>query len=146
MSIRAVTLLHIEDDAMQQRLLAHHLRAIPEFRFEIRHAETQDDAISAFDHDPVDFVILDYNLRQGDGLSCIQELRSRDLVVPIIAISGMATPEIAAELLEAGADDYIEKRDLTSDLLARRMRETLIRANACRPRVSGRKPQSFDRP
>jgi DNA-binding response OmpR family regulator len=139
MSTRAVTLLHIEDDAFQRRLLAHHLQAMPEFRFEVRHAETEDDALLAFDDGLFEFVILDYNLRQGNGLSCVQELRSRDPVVPIIAISGQATPEIAAELLEAGADDYIEKRDLNSKILADRMRETLLRADACRHRIADQK-------
>jgi DNA-binding response OmpR family regulator len=140
MSTRAVTLLHIEDDVFQRRLVAHHLQAMPEFRFEVRHAETEGDALLAFDAGRFEFVILDYNLRQGNGLSCVQELRSRDPVVPIIAISGKATPEIAAELLEAGADDYIEKRDLTSEILADRMRETLLRADACRHRIAGHKP------
>jgi DNA-binding response OmpR family regulator len=137
MSIRAVTLLHIEDDLAQQRLVAHHLQAMPEFRFDIRHAETQDDAIDAFNRDPAEFVILDYSLKQGNGLNCLREIRSRDPLVPIIAISGVATPRIAAELLEEGADDYIEKCDLTSELLAERMREALIRARACRRRASG---------
>jgi two-component system sensor histidine kinase UhpB len=140
MSTRAVTLLHIEDDAFQQRLLAHHLEAMPEFRFEIRHAETEDAAIRALDEGRVEFVILDYNLRQGNGLSCVQEIRNRDAVVPIIAISGVATPDIAADLLEAGADDYIEKRELTSAVLAKRLRETLMRADACRRRACVPRP------
>jgi DNA-binding response OmpR family regulator len=140
MSTRAVTLLHIEDDAIQRRLLVHHLAAMPGLCFEVHHAETEDDAIGVIEGGRVEFVILDYHLREGDGLSCVRRIRGRDPVVPIIAISGAATPEIAAELLEAGADDYIEKRELTRAVLAERMRETLIRADACRHRVGGRRP------
>ena len=88
----------------------------------------------------MDCVILDYQLKNGNGLNCVRELRRCDPVVPIIAGSGIATPEIASELLEAGADDYIEKQNLTSDVLARSMRDTLVRAHACRQRVEGQKP------
>ena len=54
--------------------------------------------------------------------------------MPIIAISGVATPEIAAELLQVGADDFISKKDLSGDVLARSVREALARADAWRRR------------
>lgn len=132
---RTIKLLHVEDEMVQRRILAHHLATLDEYRFEIRYAETESAAIDEFDLGGVECVVLDYHLRQGNGLHCLEELRRRDQVVPIIAVSGVATPEIAAELLQAGADDYIGKRDLTSGVLARSLRDTLTRAEAVRQRV-----------
>jgi DNA-binding response OmpR family regulator len=90
-----------------------------------------------FDTCGVEFVILDYRLRQGNGLHCLKELRRRDQIVPIIAISGFATPEIADDLLQAGADDYITKRELTGGELAHRVRAAVARADASRERNAG---------
>src|SRR3954452_17737050 len=129
MATRAIRLLHVEDDTAQRRFMAHHLAGVPELKFEIRYAASEGEAISEFDQGQIDFVILDFHLTQGDGLSCLEQLRLRDRIVPIIAVSGVATPEIAAKLLEGGADDYISKRDLSRSRLAKSVREALARAD-----------------
>jgi DNA-binding response OmpR family regulator len=137
MSSRTIKILHVEDEESQRRLFAHHLRAMDDFQFEIHYADAEEAALDVFRTGGVEFVILDYNLRQGNGLHCLRELRTRDPVVPIIAVSGVATAEIAADLVQGGADDYINKRDLTSCVLARSMRDALKRADAWREWSTG---------
>jgi DNA-binding response OmpR family regulator len=134
MSSRTIKLLHVEDEISQRRLFAHHLAAINDFHFEILYADAEESALDLFDSGGVELVILDYHLQQGNGLNCLEELRRRDQIVPIIAISGIATDEIAAALVQAGADDYLCKRDLTSGVLDRSMLAALARADAWRKR------------
>ncbi len=134
MSIRAIKLLHVEDEESQRLVFAHHLQAINDLHFEIYYADAEQAALDLFQGGGMDFVILDYNLREGNGLHCLEELRQLDPIVPIIAISGQATEEIATELVQAGADDYIRKQDLESVLLARSMKTALDRADAWRRR------------
>jgi len=138
MPARIIKLLHVEDDQAQHRFVTHHLASIGEYRFDILSAESEDAALVEFSGGGVDFIILDYHLMQGNGLSCLEELRRRDRIVPIIAVSGVATPEIAAELLQVGADDFISKKDLSNDVLARSVRDALARADAWRQRTKGR--------
>jgi CheY-like chemotaxis protein len=125
-------LLHVEDDRTQRVLIAHHLGTMREFAFMVAAAESEDEALRQFGEGGVEFVILDYHLTQGDGLSCLHKLRQRDPIVPIVAISGEAAPEIAAELVQAGADDYISKDELTSKHLSQSVRAALARADAFR--------------
>jgi len=132
MAPRTVKLLHVEDDPMQQRLTAQQLTTLPEFRFDITNAQNEDDAVAAFRTRGPELVILDYHLAQGNGLSCLHKLRQEDRIVPIIALSGQATQEIAAELLRVGADDYLSKKDLATEDLARSVRDALARADAWR--------------
>src|SRR5262249_53760520 len=87
---RIVRMLHVEDDPIQQKMLSHHLQQIPELQFAVTCARSEDEAVAAFDAHPADFVILDYHLSQGDGLSCLRKLRRHDSRVPIIAVSGQA--------------------------------------------------------
>jgi DNA-binding response OmpR family regulator len=143
MSSRTIKLLHVEDEISQRRLFAHHLKVINDFHFEILYADAEQSALDAFDSGGVELVILDYYLRQGNGLHCLEALRRRDQIVPIIAISGLATAAIAADLLQAGADDYIGKHDLKSGVLARILREALARADAWRKRDVRHQP-SFE--
>src|SRR4051794_41159249 len=123
--MRTIKLLHIEDDVLQQRLIAHHLKKMADLQFAISYAASEDAAVSCFQAGGIGLVILDYHLAQGNGLGCLRQLRERDPVVPIIAVSGVATPEIAADLLEAGADDYFSKSALSSDALSVGVRAAL---------------------
>jgi DNA-binding NarL/FixJ family response regulator len=79
-----------------------------------------------------------YQLSEGDGLHFLKELRRRDSNVPVIALSGTASPQIARELVECGADDYLDKKDLSRDVLARSVRDVLSRWDAWQ-RLVGRK-------
>jgi DNA-binding response OmpR family regulator len=133
---RTIKLLHVEDDDMQQRVITIQLGTITELSFDITVRDSEDAAVAAFQQGGFEFVLLDYHLTQGDGLSCLRKLRARDPVVPIIAISGKATPEIAAELLQVGADDYLSKEELKPEALARSVRGALARADAWRQQAA----------
>jgi DNA-binding response OmpR family regulator len=130
MSKRIIRVLHIEDDRFHHRLLAHLLGDLDEFEFEITCAESERDGLALFDQQGADLIVLDYRLTEGDGLHCLKELRVRDAKVPVIAISGMASLEIAKELVECGADDYLNKSDLSANSLAKSVREVLSRWDA----------------
>lgn len=132
MTARLIHLLHIEDEETEQLLVAEILNSIAEFTFDITHVESEEAAVAAFEERPVDFVILDYQLTQGDGLSCLRRLRRLAPVVPVVALSGVATPKIAAELLRSGADDYFSKQDLDAAALVRSIREAIARTDAYR--------------
>jgi DNA-binding response OmpR family regulator len=138
MPVRTVRLLHVEDDVIQLRMVAHHLKAIPEFAFAITAAASEELAMECFQSAKPDLVLLDYQLAQGDGMHLLVRMRELDPIMPIIAISGMATSEIAAELVKGGADDYFTKRDLKSADLAKSIRSSLRRAEAVRRRIASR--------
>jgi DNA-binding NtrC family response regulator len=130
MSNRNIRVLHIEDDRFQHRLLAHLLGNLDEFTFEIRCAESEREGLALFDQHGADLIVLDYRLTEGDGLHCLKELRLRDAKVPVIAISGVASLEIAKELVECGADDYLNKSELLPNSLAKSVRDVLSRWDA----------------
>jgi len=130
MSRRLIRVLHIEDDQFQRRVLTHLLNQMEEFEFEIAWAESERGGLDLFDLERADLVILDYRLTEGDGLHCLKELRSRDPNVPIVTVSGEASAQIARELVECGADDYLDKKDLAGHVLARSVRDVLSRCDA----------------
>jgi len=134
MTPRPIKLLHIEDDPMQRLLVEEYLKAITELNFQIVYAESESAAIEEFSRGGIEFVLLDYHLSEGDGLGTLRKLRRRDPVVPVVVVSGAASPEVTAELLRFGADDYLSKRDLNSNVLAQSIRTTLRRAEEWRSR------------
>ncbi len=135
-----IRVLHVEDDEVQRRLVARYLATEAGSPVAVAYAANEDEAVEEFRRDGADAVVLDYHLTHGNGLSCLRRLRQLDGCVPVIAVSGVATAEVAAELVRAGADDYISKTDLAPGVLGRSLREALLRANACRVRTGGGDP------
>ena len=131
-----IRLLHVEDDRIQQSLLARELASLKEYHFDITVATSEDEAKSVFPGGYFGLVILDYHLRQGDGVSCLRYIRQNDPIVPVITVSGVATDEIAAVLIMAGADDYLAKEMLDSKILGQSVRNVLTRAHAFRSRFA----------
>jgi len=135
MTSSAIRLLHIDDDRIQQALVARSLQKLQEYEFSIQTATSEEDALLLFMRGGIDLVILDYHLSKGDGLSCLRRLRQIDPLVPIVAVSGVATADIATQLIEEGADDYLCKQVLNyGQILGQSVRNALTRAKSYRRR------------
>jgi CheY-like chemotaxis protein len=134
MSARNIRLLYVEDNVMERRMMQAHLKKLHDFDFQVTPVDSEDEAVDKL-RNGCDLVLLDYHLSQGNGLNCLKRIRQFDPHLPIVAISGVATPEIAAELLEAGADDYFSKDGLEPDLFSRSVRSALARADAWKARA-----------
>jgi CheY-like chemotaxis protein len=134
MPVRPIKLLHVEDNVADRLLAARFLGTMKEYNFTLVRAATEVTAISELTKGGIEFVILDYRLPLGDGLGCLRKLRELDPAVPIIVISGVVTPEIQAACMQAGADDYLSKQDLTAEKLSACVRRAMSRGET-RPMI-----------
>ncbi len=66
-----------------------------------------------------DLIILDNNLPKKDGKSVCREIRQDGKTIPILILSVLTEPLTKAELLNVGADDYLNKPFSFEELLAR---------------------------
>jgi DNA-binding response OmpR family regulator len=65
----------------------------------------------------IDCIFLDYHLPKMNGLEVLQKIRSKGIDTPIIMLTGQKDQQTIVELLKEGANDYISKSDLTSEML-----------------------------
>jgi two-component system OmpR family response regulator len=66
-----------------------------------------------------DVLIVDRMLPRLDGLSVIQDLRSKDCRTPVLILSALGAVDDRVKGLRAGGDDYLTKPYAFSELLAR---------------------------
>jgi DNA-binding response OmpR family regulator len=99
--------------------------------FDVLTANTGESALVLLDTTDVDVVLLDLMLPGVDGLSVCRTLRGRGDLPIIIVTARTDTTEVIAGL-EAGADDYVTKPLVASELAAR-IRALLRRRMPDRP-------------
>ena len=96
----------MEDNNELRELLAGHFASKS---FAVDSVDSGADAMKAIVRTPYDIVLLDYILPDKSGLQCCIEIRALGSVVPIIIVSVKNSTVDKVTLLNAGADDYIEK-------------------------------------
>lgn len=105
--------LLIDDDEMMTKTLGALLTkgARGPVAFEVRHAAGLFEAMQILDEpgEPFDAVLLDLGLPECGGLTTVKAVRGHSPAAPIVVISGLDAPGIAAEAAQAGADDYLVK-------------------------------------
>ena len=105
-------ILYVEDDARDADLTVRMLRKrAPHLEFEV--VSTVNKALARLDRlpsEPLDLVLTDMNLRDGNGLSLLKHIRENSLPLAVVLITGMGDEETAVEALKARADDYVVKR------------------------------------
>lgn len=68
---------------------------------------------------PYDLIILDIMLPKKNGLAILRELRDKGINTPILLLTAKGSVEDKVAGLNAGADDYLAKPFVFSELLAR---------------------------
>ncbi len=106
-----------DDDLVILKVLIH--EGLPEFQAQIEHVVSMDEVISLASKNSYDIILLDYKLGNDNGIDIIRVLRNNGYRLPAILLTGRGDEAIAVEAMKAGANDYISKADLTSQVLAK---------------------------
>lgn len=83
--------------------------AFEEAGLELEKADTAEEAIEALKRAAFDAVLADKNLPGKSGIELVRWIRARNRTVPIVIMTGYASPESAKEALNLGIDSYLEK-------------------------------------
>lgn len=73
----------------------------------------------------LDAILLDYSMGSMSGLEVLNELRHRRVDVPVVCLTGQADMSVAVALLQAGAYDYVQKSQLSTNSLRRALSNAL---------------------
>ena len=78
------------------------------------------DVVRAAASDPVDLLLLDLGLADGDGLDVLDQLRARDAMPRVsVALTGRDEPEVLARCRAAGCREVLLKPVPVGELLRR---------------------------
>jgi diguanylate cyclase (GGDEF)-like protein/PAS domain S-box-containing protein len=91
---------------------------------------------------PPDCALLDLGLPDADGFEALEEMRRTAPAVPVVVLTGDGDPQRGVEAVRRGADDYVQKADLSSRMLLQTVEFAVERHRA---RRALRRSESFAR-
>src|SRR6201981_2883921 len=94
-------------------------RALRENSYNVDWADTGEKAIEMATQVPYDSILLDVRLPGRSGIEVCRELRDAKVNTPILMLTARGLVEQRVEGLDAGADDYLTKPFVLTELLAR---------------------------
>ncbi len=81
----------------------------------------------------VDLLLLDYDMKVGNGLDWYEQHKSLPGFPHTIVLSTAADPEIAVNAIKMGADNYVPKRGLSAEKLNEIVHDIISHPDAQRP-------------
>lgn len=117
-----LVMLHIEDDPADAELMRRATRGVGHIDIDVLLAQTLREASHVLNKEDVDVICLDYRLGKETGLEFLRRLRASGDFRPVVVVTGAGSEYAAVDLVRAGADEYVTKSDLSSELLERALR------------------------
>lgn len=128
----ATSVLVVEDNPGDARLVEVYLLEDPAAGFKVVKAATLADGLAVLDRQPVDVVLLDLSLPDSFGLDTLASLRAAKPLVPVVVLTGNNDDVLALEALRQGAQDYLVKGRGDGDLVRRAARYAIERSRVDR--------------
>ncbi|MEO1482190.1 MAG: response regulator [Myxococcota bacterium] len=133
-------ILIIDDDEVDIVML----RRMLDSAHEVMSACSAAEARALLQTQSFDCALVDYELPDTEGWDLVQELSACDLAV--VVLTGHDDDEFGVLALQAGAQDYITKSEVTAKLLRRSLRYAVERAqSAVRMMISERERKDLER-
>ncbi len=130
MSNCPIKVLLIDDDEEDFILTRYIFDEFKDNQFKLDWINNFDDGLLDLNEGNHDIYLVDYRLGERTGLELLREATKNGCSAPIILLTGQGDKEIDFQAMQAGAADYLVKRELTAPLLERALRYSLKHARS----------------
>jgi diguanylate cyclase (GGDEF)-like protein/PAS domain S-box-containing protein len=126
-----IKVLLIEDNPGDARLVKEMLIDTGANRFSLTHVGLIREGLSSLLKDQgFHLILLDLSLPDGDGLDAIRQVYAVTPHLPVVILTGLDDETVAIRAVQEGAEDYLVKGQMDSNLLARAIRYAIERKRA----------------
>lgn len=137
MAKEKLKVLIVEDNPNDALIVKKRLQKDNAFDYEITHVASGEEALLNLEKNVYNIVLLDYNLPKKGGLEILEEIKQKNIEVPVVMVTGQGDEIVAAQLIKEGALDYLPKRENYEDAVPFMIRKTIaeFRSKAERERL-----------
>ena len=114
--------LLVEDSITQGRYFKECLEAVKTDKIEVLLVDSCSSALKSLDKLDFDVILLDLNLPDSSGTDTFYTIREQPQKIPIVVLTQIESEEMAIELLNEGAHNYLIKKDINITTLRQSVR------------------------
>lgn len=122
-----IHILLIEDNESDAILVQNDLQQAMGDQISVVHTERLKSALELIKMQSFDLILSDLTLPDSDGITTINLLRESAANIPIAVLSFRDDEKVAIKAIQAGAQDYLVKGNLTKGVLSRVIRYSIER-------------------
>ena len=122
-----INVLLIEDHPGDARLVKEMLIDAGANKFNLTHVGSMSEGLTLLSNESYHVILLDLSLPDGHGLDNIQQVCTATPHLPIVILTGLDDETTAIRAVQEGAEDYLVKGQMDSNLLARAIRYAIER-------------------
>ena len=119
--------LLVEDHPGDARLIREALAEVQATRFEIERVDRLASTLERLAKGGIDIVLLDLSLPDSQGFDTFVKVHAHTPRVPIVVLSGLDDEMVAMRAVQEGAQDYLVKGQVDSNVLVRALRYAITR-------------------
>lgn len=117
----------IDDSADDCLAMERQLSKDKHYRYSVRSVHDFDQGVDAMLEQKADVYFVDLNLNGRSGMDILRRAALEGNTKPLIMVTGNDNPVVDMQALELGATDFINKSELSTQLLSRTIRHAIIR-------------------
>lgn len=127
MSVETLSVLLIEDNNGDARLIREMLITHAEWEVQWTHVLTLREGLDALDLDFYDTILLDLGLPDSNGIETLRQVNERAPNTAILVLTGFSDQKLGVQAVANGAQDYLVKGEIDGRLLVRGIRYAIER-------------------
>lgn len=129
MDNKRITVLLIEDNPGDARLINEFLAGTEKNQFDLNESDQLSTGLKYLSRGGIDIVLLDLGLPDSQGLDTLRKVTDSFPELPIVVFTGLVDEELGVKAVQEGAQDYLVKGQVDSNLLVRSIRYAIERQN-----------------
>ncbi|MFA6216597.1 MAG: ATP-binding protein [Candidatus Omnitrophota bacterium] len=127
MTRKKISILLIEDNPGDARLMQEFLDAAPSAPFVMEWVDSLEKGLARLDAAVVDIILLDLSLPDSQGIDTFFKIQNKAKGVAVVVLTGLYDEALAMQAVHAGAQDYLVKGQADGNLLVRSIRYAVER-------------------
>ena len=127
MADKPIVILLVEDNPGDRRLIREMLAEASNIAFDVQYADRLEAATEYLDHNGVEVILLDLGLPDSQGLATLKKIHAQVSRTPIVVLTGLNDETVGLQAVNEGAQDYLIKGQVDTDLLKRTIRYAIER-------------------
>ena len=126
MDNESISVLIIEDNPADAYLIQTLLNESLFQKFHIKHSSNLYNALEYISTENFDVILLDLHLPDTIGLEALEKINKLNSSMPIVVLTGL-DKNLGIQVLKLGAQDYLTKNEINSELLIRTIKYAIER-------------------